>query len=71
MEVWDDVEKRECPKCKSLSQYSVNWDSKFCERCNIWLEKTDCKKPIDGTDPILVCALECWTRPEYPLQKIS
>lgn len=60
--------KNACPVCKKEASYDEEWDSKFCSRCNQWLEEKCKANPND--DP-RQCYFKCWNRPEKPLQKIS
>lgn len=62
----DEVAKSKCHQCGGISNYSVDWDSKFCPKCCIWLEQGCGCEPKDNTERI-ECYYECWKRPEKPL----
>jgi hypothetical protein len=50
------VKKHKCPKCGSAHRISEEYDARFCERCNEWLE------PVCGDASCEVCE----DRPTYP-----
>ncbi len=46
----------ECPQCGSPNKYSAEYDTYYCEKCNLWLEEK-CDDPT--------CQY-CNKRPNYP-----
>ncbi len=49
----------ECPECGSPNKYSAEYDTYYCERCNLWLEEK-CNDPK--------CEY-CNKRPDYPMEQ--
>ena len=49
----------ECPECGSPNKYSAEYDTYYCERCNLWLEEK-CNDPE--------CQY-CNKRPAYPSEQ--
>lgn len=59
--VWIDGPKGRypiCPQCGSRANYSMDWDSIWCEQCNWWLQQA-CRCTPDSGCPYV-------GRPENP-----